>query len=381
MAGMLAAARRPVVLPLLTAALLAACGGGGGAADEPAAAAPAPVATPAPADPPAAAPVPAPAPAPAPAPGPGPASAAPDRSARIAAAAATAASDANDCFAIRPFYWELGDRDGRVAGASVDRSAAGQTVTADSALRLASATKWVYAAYVAQRRNGQLEAWDQRMLSLRAGYIDFAGCRADQSIDQCLAWQANDQFTPDADGRFFYGGGHLQKHASLFGLGALDAGQLAAEMQRVLGADLPFGMAQARPGGGATGTPAVYARFLRKLLGGELALGTLLGSSAACASVAGCAAGEALYAPGPADETWHYSLGHWVEDDPVRGDGAFSSAGAFGFYPWIAGDRGHYGIVAREVANGAGEDEAGAGEQSARCGRLIRQAWNSGVAL
>jgi hypothetical protein len=362
-----AAVCRSAVLPLIAAVVLAACGGGGGGTVEPAAVAPAPRASPAAAPTPPAAPVPAP----------DPIAAAPGHPARIAAATATAGSDANDCAAIRPFYWEMGDRDQGLAGASVDVAGADPAVTADSELRLASATKWIYAAYVAQRRGGQLLDWDRRMLSLRAGYVQFSGCRADQTVEQCLAWQANDQFTPDADGRFYYGGGHLQKHASLLGLGALDAGQLAAEMRSVLGQDLAFGMTQAWPGGGATGTPALYARFLRKLLGGELALGSMLGSAPGCASVSGCPTGEALYAPTPAGETWHYSLGHWVEDDPVRGDGAFSNAGAFGFYAWVDSQRSHYGIVARDVARGG---TSGAGAQSARCGRLIRQAWTTGVA-
>jgi len=28
-----------------------------------------------------------------------------------------------------------------------------------------------------------------------------------------------------------------------------------------------------------------------------------------------------------------YAIGYWVEDDATYGDGAFSSAGSFGFYP------------------------------------------------
>ena len=103
-------------------------------------------------------------------------------------------------------------------------------------------------------------------------------------------------------------------------------------------------------------------------------LGDWLGRSAACARPAGCPAGEALYSPGPDDETWHYSLGHWVENDPERGDGSFSSPGAFGFYPWINADRSLYGVVARAAG-------AGSGLASARCGRLIRQAWRTGVAV
>jgi hypothetical protein len=356
------------------AAVLGACGGGGAGGDEVPVAAPLPTPVAAAPAPPAADPT------PDPGSGPGPAAANPDEAARRAAAGATAASDRNDCFAIRPFYWELGDREAARAGGSVSRGAGTRQITADTPLALASSTKWLYAAYVAQRRAGQLEPWDVRLLTARGGYVSFAGCRAEQSVDACLAWQDNGLFTPEAEGRFYYGGGHFQKHASLFGLGALGPAALAAEWRSVLGDDLDFGLSQARPGGGATGSAATYARFLRKLLSGELALGGLLGTSAACAQPAGCPGGEALYSPGPAGQTWHYSLGHWVEDDPVLGDGSFSSAGAFGFYPWIDRGRTLYGVVAREAANGASEDSAGAGEASARCGRLIRQAWQTGVA-
>ena len=54
-------------------------------------------------------------------------------------------------------------------------------------------------------------------------------------------------------------------------------------------------------------------------------------------------------------------------------DGAVSSAGAFGFYPWLNQARDTYGILARK-------DEAGTGFASVRCGRLIRKAWETGVA-
>ncbi len=75
----------------------------------------------------------------------------------------------------------------------------------------------------------------------------------------------------------------------------------------------------------------------------------------------------------PASESWHYSIGHWVEDDRVVGDGAFSSAGAFGFYPRIDAGKASYGIVARSSG-------AGSGFESASCGRLIRKAWATAVA-
>lgn len=52
------------------------------------------------------------------------------------------------------------------------------------------------------------------------------------------------------------------------------------------------------------------------------------------------------------------------------GDGAFSSGGAFGFYPWVDATRTSYGVLARQ-APFTGHN----GYDSAVCGRAIRKAW------
>ena len=77
----------------------------------------------------------------------------------------------------------------------------------------------------------------------------------------------------------------------------------------------------------------------------------------------------------PFGSSFHYSLGHWVEDDPTTGDGAFSSAGLFGFYPWIDASKTYYGIIARFQVR-----SPGAGAASQACGAQIRKAWKTGVA-
>ena len=107
------------------------------------------------------------------------------------------------------------------------------------------------------------------------------------------------------------------------------------------------------------------------MLNGQLQIASLLGSNATCTNPATCP--TALNTPIRNDASWHYSIGHWVEDDPVSGDGAFSSAGAFGFYPWINADKNLYGVLARL-------DAAGGGNSSALCGAAIRKAWVTGVA-
>ena len=113
----------------------------------------------------------------------------------------------------------------------------------------------------------------------------------------------------------------------------------------------------------------VYATFLRKLLGNQLQLGALLGSDPVCTNPDTCP--SAVYSPVAGDLSWHYSLGHWVEDDPVHGDGAFSSPGALGFYPWIDAGKKSYGVLARVAFGGA--------DESAACGALIRKAWATGT--
>ena len=106
---------------------------------------------------------------------------------------------------------------------------------------------------------------------------------------------------------------------------------------------------------------------------GQLKIAALLGTHPVCTNPHTCS--DAVYTPIPT-ESDHYSIGHWVEDDPAVGDGAFSSAGKFGFYPWIAHDKAWWGVVARDVRNGDEQE----GVASMKCGRRIRAAWVAGQA-
>lgn len=287
--------------------------------------------------------------------------------ARVAAASQAAQGDAR-CTAVRPFYWEIGDASQRLAGGSVGTGLL--SIEAGSQLPIASSSKWVYAAYVLERRAGQPTAEDIQFLNFRSGYTQFPpnGCQAQDSVASCLARDNHAVKTPAHEGYFYYGGGHMQKHASLpsMGLGALDNAGLAAELRRLLGQDIALSFLQPQPAGGLRMTARDYASFLRKLLGGQLRMSAWLGANAVCTSPTRCS--QALYTPVPATLSWHYGLGHWIEDDPA-GDGAFSSAGAFGFYPWIDAQRTHYGVLARFDAGGAGGD-------SSACGAAIRRAWS-----
>ena len=328
--------RTPSSLAALFGLVLAACGGGGG-------------------DPGGRAPVPAPPPPPV------------TDAQRIAAATATAQSNAL-CTAVRPFYWEVGNKGSAMASGSVG----GTTFTATTAMPYASSSKWIYGAYAVQRANGAPSATDIRFLTFRSGYTGMnpLSCGVAATVDACLLLGTNGAYNAVDDGRFFYNGGHMQRHAHDLGFGGFTNADLTAEVASKIGS-FGFAYTEPQPAGGLSGTPNQYAAFLRAMLSGTLALRDQLGSNAVCTNPATCP--TAAFTPIPSNESWHYSLGHWVEDDPTVGDGAFSSAGLFGFYPWIDSSKTWYGVLARhDFAQGAGYD-------SAQCGRLIRKAWVTGV--
>jgi len=294
------------------------------------------------------------------------AQAAPSLEQRAAAARATAEA-ATHCKAVQPFYWSIGDAHGVLADGGVGRRAP----AAATQMPIASASKLVYAAFVAEQRQGRLTDDDVNFLHFTSGYTHFKSCRRGQTVGECDAMRDNGEHDPADDGRFFYNGGHMQRHAVLAGLGALDDEGLARAVNQALGTS--FRYVQPQLAGGISTSPAEYGEFLRRIVGGQLQMKSQLGTRAVCTNPRTCATAAATpFAEGDA----HYSIGHWVEDGP-DGDGAFSSAGAFGFYPWISRDETTWGVLARFQFT---LDGAKAGAASWRCGREIRAAWTSGQA-
>jgi hypothetical protein len=292
---------------------------------------------------------------------------------RIAAARVTADSTTNACFAIRPFYWEVGDGSARRVSGSPMAAGSSVRYTANLPINIASASKWIYGTYVAQVTNGELSSEDHRYLSLLSGYISFVGCSPRQTVGSCMAADINDRYTETADGKFSYGDGHMQKHATLNGLAAMNVKALATAVRGQIGTDVALNYGFPQVASGLFMSPDNYARVLRKMLNGSLRMASLLGTAPVCTNPLTCGLKLAIYTPVPTSESWTYSVAHWVESDPVVGDGAFSSPGGLGFYPWIDASKTYYGVVSRIVA----EDGAYA---SAQCGRLIRQAWLTGIA-
>jgi hypothetical protein len=270
------------------------------------------------------------------------------------------------------FYWEIGDASGALASGSV---AGNNTPTATQRIAVASASKWVYSTYVLQKV-GSLRESDVPFLNFTSGYISpfssEATCGFMESVGDCAAGTMQ---RPTAVDEFFYSAGHFQHHgATVMGLGSMRAAALTTEISSTLEAP-NFLYVQTNLAGGLNASAADYAAFLRRMLNNGYVMSSHLGTRKVCASAA-CAAGAVL-SPAPPQEAWNYSLGHWVEDDPQLGDGALSSAGALGFYPWMDASRTWYGVLSRRAAETGGNQ----GFVSVACGRLIRQAWVTGVTV
>lgn len=267
------------------------------------------------------------------------------------------------------FYWEIGDQNGKLYSNSVVGT---RTPGPDEMIAVASASKWIYSTYALEKL-GTLNEADVPFLNFTSGYVypltgadSEASCKAGETIGDCAATV---RLKSSAENKFFYSAGHFQYHATnTLGIGSLTATQLTNEINSKLGLQNILYL-QTNLAGAVNTTPNQYAEFLRRMLRGVYVMSSHLGHRKVCASAA-CTAGAVL-SPGPTDEEWNYSLGHWVEDDPTVGDHAFSSAGALGFYPWVDSTKTLYGIFARRADSTGGQQ----GTKSLKCGRLIRKAW------
>jgi hypothetical protein len=317
-------------------------------------------------------------------------SSSPSLGARAEAARQTAATNAL-CTALTPFYWEIGDATGTLA--SGQGGVAGTAVDPAATMPVASASKLIFGAYALQRSTIDriAAAGGVPFLNFTSGYHGLSDllCELSATVSACFTAGNGDVLTASDQGKFFYDGAHLQAYAvNLAGLGpdrSTTVGgtpQLADDIQAQIG---QIGLTYGPPAlaGGARVSPNGYAAFLRSILSGALNIRGHLGEQAVCAWThhADC---DALYspvnesAPGAAtndvsDLKWHYALAHWVEDD-----GAFSSPGAFGFYPWIDASKTWYGLVARDDRGTSAMPPPS--YASVTCGRAIRAAWTSGTA-
>lgn len=325
---------------------------------------------------------------------------------RSQAAESTVSSD-QTCTSLTPFYWEIGDKDGALAsGTGGDKSSAPPSST--SLMAVASASKWVFGAYALEKldisASNPLTPTQAQYLNFTSGYVNMtdATCFVTDSVGGCfsasnlLGGTNGDQTTAD-EGHFYYNGGHMEAMAmNVFSLsgdyinGLGKTPLLNTEIMGGIGNGVNFYYANPSLAGGMATTAGDYAAFLRAILAGSLRMKDYLSADVVCAHANSSDCPTAIYSPvnqsapgmknNISDEAWHYSLGHWIEDDPKVGDGAFSSPGADGFYPWIDSTVTYYGILARYD----NDSSAAPGQEpyilSVYCGRAIRKAWLTGVA-
>jgi hypothetical protein len=273
------------------------------------------------------------------------------------------AQSAVACKGLSDFYWEIGDAKGALVSGRV-----GSHVTADTNMRLDSASKIVFGAYALEKRGDKpLTPGLVNLFRMTAGYSHgshgFLSCTPRQTVAHCArAVIGKGPYAKDA-GKFSYGGAHSMALGLALGLGDKTGKDMEADYKKYLGDDTHFTFASMVFAGGLKSTPAHYAVFLRKILNKRLRIYNDLGAFPVCAGKTGCPAGTVAYSPAP--RAWHYSLLHWVEDDK-QGDGAFSSPGLEGFYPWISADKKYYGILARQKFS------ASAALESVTCGNALR---------
>jgi hypothetical protein len=311
--------------------------------------------------------------------------AAPAGSLTAAAAAARRAAATDPACAssvMGDFYWEIGNATSTQP--LVANAEGGGSVTADSHFNIASASKFLFGAYVLQKQGYQrVRANPALMSGLRflSGYVGFddQACLASGTVEACFEagmGSKDPQATPDAVGKFDYDGGHDQKLAARdLGLGSYTARMMDAEYASVLGLSAGFNFVPGDPqmAGGEMTSASEYATFLKRVMRQELVIGAHLGDDAVCASTMECGS-QVKYSPIDAlHEPWHYSYNHWVESEHAGVIDAYSSPGKWGFYPWIDAKRQYYGVVSRLDKSPA------AYGVSVKCGRQIRKAFLGGL--
>lgn len=305
-----------------------------------------------------------------------------ENSTRLSAVNSTITGN-QSCTGLSKFYWEIGDQVGGAGHVwSGTGGGTGTAPTVSQQIPIYSAGKWVWGAYAYERLGGvvPVNSADDRFLTMESGHAASPvanACSIYTTIQSCR--NSMEAYASAKVDKYYYGPAHFQQQAiTSFGMGAFNKTQLATEVHRLLGNDFVLTYNAPQMAGGAKSSAADYAKFLRKILNAQLRIGSGLGTNAVCTFYDANTCPSAGYSPvneaaAGLQEAWHYSLGHWVEDAPGIGDGAFSSPGAAGFYPWIDAGKTYYGILARNVVSTT------SAANSVKCGRKIRAAWLTGA--
>ena len=349
------------------------------------------------------------------------------------AAAISTATNNTSCSILKPYYWEIGGKYNVFVSGEVndypnnaddpnDRTVRDDPTLvfhADTRTAIASATKWLYGAYVAERiGNEAYTSTDMAALNMTSGFSTFNNCSVPNKrtgiVKDCAPPIPLGQTTaapiPEDVGYFAYGGNHFQQHGATrtysqmivdpnipepTSLVSRNNAGLTATFTRVLNfappnpeLGLPGALGFGNPGlaGGAVTTAAGYRGFLQRMMRNELLISAYeyLGWNQSCAwNGPGCDATFPVTYTSipPGNERPSYAWGHWVEDKEANkivgvyeGDGIYASPGSLGFYPWMHPDKQLYGLISRNSS------ASGSTVKSIICGRKIRAAWLTGVA-
>lgn len=270
------------------------------------------------------------------------------------------------CKKIHPFYFEIGDANSVIVSGATGNG----SIKAETELQIASASKWLFSSYVIQKLDGNLSSSIINGLNFTSGFSEFSSCLGYMFVGRCFTGVT--EFNASHVNKFSYGGGHMQKIAAVdLKLGNMTKSGLGKELNDYLGSDVELSFSIPQPAGGIKMSARSYATFLKKILNQELLAAKFLDTNLVCTSRTNCK--DSVSTPIPNSESWQYGLGHWVESDPKMGDNAYSSPGAFGFYPWISSDKKFYGVLSRHKMHEY------AYWDSVVCGRNIRKAFLTGI--
>lgn len=293
-------------------------------------------------------------------------------------AAATAAANSSVCDDVRPFYWEIGGPSG---GPIVSGQVGGTDYARDTVVEIASASKWIFGAYVVERYGGipggAAGATIVSALDMLEGHVSFVAllCSLTAKVTGCHTIANNDTVDSGKVGYFNYNGGDGQYAAAdsgLLGLANKTRVQLLAEMNSYLGLHSDFSYNTPSVASGMKASAGAYAEFLQNIMDGTYEISNYLDYNPVATVCTDCSSPIG-------DVDMHYTLYHWIEDNAAgtlpnsktmnAGDGSYSSTGVYGFYPWITSDLNYYGIISTYNDSGVTHLD------SAVCGQAIRAAF------
>ncbi|KAA3644866.1 MAG: class A beta-lactamase-related serine hydrolase [Chloroflexi bacterium] len=303
----------------------------------------------------------------------------------------------------------VGTHDGIVFSYSKGRS------TPDTVYKLASSSKWLSAAAIMQLVEQDILALDdhpqdhipwwtdapndprsqitlQHLLSFTSGFtgrVFTVNCAGDPDVtlEECAKVMYEAQFEYAPGETYYYSNAHLHiaavmaEYATDQPFATIFDEQLAQPLDLQDTALLHPSVQNPRPAGGGEGTANEYATFLQALLDQEL----LAASFDLMAKDYVGSETDIIYSPlTNQGYEWHYGFGQWREclsatwqpqcDEEI----IVSSAGAFGFYPYLNVNKGYYVVIARQEPFGLFTNASG---RSVEFGLTLRPLIESALGL